>query len=180
VAFGRPQGDRGSYKVWEEGGTFPQVVFEVLSPSNTAAEMLVKREFYRRWGAEEYYQYDPETGEAEGLIRRGKVRRFAAVPDMNGWVSPRLGVRFETGGEEWVLYRPDGSRFLTFDEVDQQAAEARQQAAAEKRRAEMAKRRADAATQRADAATQRADAAEAKAARLLAKLRAAGLDPNSD
>src|SRR5437764_1211047 len=34
VAFGRPKGDRGSYRVWEEGGIFPQVVFEVLSPGN--------------------------------------------------------------------------------------------------------------------------------------------------
>lgn len=32
VAFGRPKGDRGSYQVWNEGGVFPQVVFEVLSP----------------------------------------------------------------------------------------------------------------------------------------------------
>src|SRR5262245_45803750 len=34
VAFGRPRGDRGSYKQWEEGGVAPQVVFEVLSPNN--------------------------------------------------------------------------------------------------------------------------------------------------
>src|SRR4029077_417532 len=29
VAFGRRKGDRGSYKVWEEGNVFPQVVIEV-------------------------------------------------------------------------------------------------------------------------------------------------------
>src|SRR3984957_11772986 len=39
VAFGRPKGDRGSYKQWEEGGTPLTVVFEVLSPSNTVSEM---------------------------------------------------------------------------------------------------------------------------------------------
>lgn len=43
VAFGRPRGHRGSYKLWEEGGVFPQVVFEVLGPGNTAAEMRKKR-----------------------------------------------------------------------------------------------------------------------------------------
>lgn len=32
VAFGRPKGHRGSYRVWEEAGIFPQVVFEILSP----------------------------------------------------------------------------------------------------------------------------------------------------
>ncbi len=34
VAFGRPKGERGSYRQWEEGGTAPQVVFEILSPGN--------------------------------------------------------------------------------------------------------------------------------------------------
>src|SRR5688572_521934 len=41
VAFGPRQGDRGCYKQWEEG-TPPQVVFEVLSPSNTESEMMDK------------------------------------------------------------------------------------------------------------------------------------------
>src|ERR1700733_10791007 len=35
VVFGRPPGYRRSYKQWEEDGIAPQVVFEVLSPSNT-------------------------------------------------------------------------------------------------------------------------------------------------
>jgi Uma2 family endonuclease len=164
VAFGRPKGDRGSYKVWEEGGTFPQVIWEVLSPSNTVREMQRKRRFYRRYGAEEYFVYDPETGEAEGWTRDG--RRFVDVDDLNGWVSPRLGVRFETGGPELVLYRPDGSRFLTFDQLDQLVTQERERAAA--------------ADQRAAEEQKRAEAAEAKAARLLAKLRAAGLDPNGE
>jgi Uma2 family endonuclease len=34
VAFGRPNGYRGSYRQWEEGSVAPQVVFEVLSPGN--------------------------------------------------------------------------------------------------------------------------------------------------
>src|SRR5438445_3715461 len=39
VAFGRPKGERGPYRQWEEGGIAPQVVFEVLSPGNRAADM---------------------------------------------------------------------------------------------------------------------------------------------
>ncbi len=34
VVFGRPKGDRGSYKQWEEDNIAPQVVFEILSPGN--------------------------------------------------------------------------------------------------------------------------------------------------
>lgn len=39
VEFGRPKQERGSYRVWEEGGIFPQVVFEVWSPHNRLQAM---------------------------------------------------------------------------------------------------------------------------------------------
>lgn len=42
VAFGRPKGDRGSYKQWEENNIAPQVVFEILSPTNSRIEMSKK------------------------------------------------------------------------------------------------------------------------------------------
>lgn len=176
VAFGRPKGYRGSYKVWEEADIFPQVVWEVLSPSNTVGEMRDKRAFYRRYGAEEYYELDPETMTLDAWTRAG--RRFVAVGDLNGWVSPRLGIRFEVSGDELVLYRPDGSRFLTFDELDRLATTERMRAEEEKKRADSAERRAKAEQKKAEAEKQRADEAEAKAARLLEKLRAAGLDPD--
>ena len=46
VVIGRPKGDRGSYKQWEENGIAPQVVFEVLSPGNRFNQMLQKFRFY--------------------------------------------------------------------------------------------------------------------------------------
>ena len=55
VAFGRPQGHRGSYKVFEEGGIFPQVVFEILSPTNELRDLLDKFQFYQQYGAQEIY-----------------------------------------------------------------------------------------------------------------------------
>src|SRR5690348_7505020 len=50
VVFGRPKGDRGSYKQWEEGGIAPQVVFEIWSPGNTAGEITNKYLFYSQYG----------------------------------------------------------------------------------------------------------------------------------
>ncbi|MHC5598278.1 MAG: hypothetical protein ACYTXC_20465, partial [Nostoc sp.] len=41
---------------------------------------------------------------------------------------PRLGVRFELTEEELQIYRPDGDRFLTFLELDQQRQQERQRA----------------------------------------------------
>ena len=89
VVFGRPKGDRGSYKQWEEGGIAPQVVWEVLSPGNRGKELIRKFQFYERYGVEEYYVYGPETGELTGFLRQGDELR--EIPEMRGWVSPRVG-----------------------------------------------------------------------------------------
>ncbi|MEB3179020.1 MAG: Uma2 family endonuclease [Nostocaceae cyanobacterium] len=136
VAFGRPKGDRGSYKQWEEDNIPPQVVFEILSPGNTAKEMINKYRFYQRYGVEEYYLYDPDTGELSGWLRSGD--ELAEIPEMVGWVSPRLGIRFELSGEDLVIYRPDGQQFLTYVELDQQRQQAEARAAQERQRAEQA------------------------------------------
>jgi Uma2 family endonuclease len=185
VAFGRPKGHRGSYKVWEEGNVFPQVVFEILSPKNTAEEMRKKKLFYRVFGAEEYYVIDPEptVPTLDVFVRQG--RRF--VPrKADGFVSPRLGIRFQFVGPDLVLTNPDGSRFLSFLEFGQLAADERQQAEAEKKRAEAEKKRAEAEKKRADSAEVRADAEAARAvaeaatrAKLAAKLREMGVDPDT-
>ncbi len=126
VVFGRPPGDRGSYLQWREDGLAPQVVFKVLSPGNTVAEMTRKFLFYEQYGVEEYYVYDPDRGSLDGWIRRGG--RLEDVPDMQGWVSPRLGIRFGMDGMDLVLYRPDGRRFETFVELEQRAEQATQRA----------------------------------------------------
>ncbi len=143
VVFGRPKGDRGSYRQWEEGNVPLTVVFEVLSPGNTVMEMDDKHAFYEEHGAEEYYVYDPDHNRLAAFVRRGDVlRRVRPVQDH---VSPRLGIRFDVSGEELVVYRPDGQRFLTFPEL------------------EAARRQAE---QRAEQAEQRAGQAEQRAARL--------------
>jgi len=135
IVFGRPKGDRPSYKQWEEGNIAPQVVFEVLSPSNSLVEMAKKLEFYDRYGVEEYYLYDPETGDFTGWIR-GEDGRLRVIDEIQGWVSPRLGVRFEIEDGELRVIRPDGQRFLTYTELEQERARALRQAEEERFRAE--------------------------------------------
>jgi len=128
IVFGRPKGDRPSYKQWEEENIAPQVVFEVLSPANSLLEMAKKLEFYDRYGVEEYYLYDPETGDFTGWIR-GEDGRLRVIDEIQGWVSPRLGVRFEIEDGELRVIRPDGQRFMTYLELQQQAEHERQRAA---------------------------------------------------
>jgi len=115
VAFGPPKGYRGSYQQWLEGDQPPQVVFEILSPYNRPAEMDAKFDFYERFGVEEYYFYDPYTPDLCGWLRAGES--LEPIPELNDWVSPRLGIRFDPSGEELVIFRSDGQRFLTFVEL---------------------------------------------------------------
>jgi Uma2 family endonuclease len=136
VVFGRPKGDRGSYKQWEEDQIAPQVVFEILLPSNCFGQMLRKLEFYKHYGVEEYYIYDPEQIELTGLQRSGTD--LILIDSIDGWSSPRLNIRFQLTPETLEIYRPNGERFLTYGELAQQREAERQRAEAEHQRAEAA------------------------------------------
>ncbi len=96
MVFGRPKGDRGSYKQWEEAEIAPQVVFEILFPGKRFEEMLRKLNFYQRHGVEEYYIYDPDGNELTGLQRSAKSLQL--ISEMQNWVSPRLGYLLSVNG----------------------------------------------------------------------------------
>ena len=115
VVVGRPKGDRGSYRQWQEDNIAPQVVFEILSPGNRVGEMLRKLGFYDRHGVEEYYIYDSDRLELTGLLRG--EQGLEVIEAINGWVSPRLQIRFQITDQGLEIYRPDGQRFLTYSEL---------------------------------------------------------------
>ena len=109
VIFGRPKGERGSYQQWKEGGIAPQIAFEIVSPSNTKREMAEKRDFYEKYGVEEYYIYDPDRFRLTGWIRSRE--RLIAIANMEGWVSLLLGIQFSQSNRDLEIYNPDGQRF---------------------------------------------------------------------
>ena len=156
VAFGRQKGDRGSYQQWKEDNIAPQVVFEILSPGNTTKEMTNKYRFYQSYGVEEYYLYDPDSNKLVVWLRSGD--ELKAIEQVAGWVSPRLGIRFELSESELKIYRPDGQLFLSYLEVEQQ----RQQA-----------------QERAELAQERAELAETQLQTLRALLQERGIDPEN-
>jgi Uma2 family endonuclease len=165
VVFGRPKGHRGSYRQWREAGIAPQVVFEVLSPNNTDEEMDQKLDFYNRHGVEEYYLYDPDGVELFGWQRLDGA--LQAIPEMHGWVSPRLRIRFDLSGPELAIYKPNGERFLSYEELaaDREAAvlladAERQQREQAERSAEQERRRRERAERRAEKERQQREQAE--------------------
>ena len=74
--------------------------------------LLERFKFYERFGVEEYYVYDPDRNTLEGWLRDGG--RLTKVAAMQGWTSPRLGVRFDLIADTLRLTRPDGQAFLTY------------------------------------------------------------------
>jgi Uma2 family endonuclease len=163
VAVGRPKGDRGSYLQWLEDNVAPQVVFEILSPGNRPTEMVRKFRFYERYGVEEYYVFDPEHGVLDGWLRAdGELRE---IPEMNGWVSPRLKIRFELTAGTLKIHGPDGQPFATYVELVEQR---------ERERHEKERERHEKERERHEKERERA-----RADRLAAQIRAMGGEPEA-
>ena len=154
VVFGRPKGHRPSWKQWEEGGVPMTVVFEVLSPGNNFREMADKLQFYDDHGVDEYYVYDPDNNDLAVYVRGKAALRL--IRPSHGFVSPRLGIRFDLSGEEMVVYYPDGRRFLTFEELEEARAEAARNADEALEQADESRKQADEARKQADEANRRA------------------------
>lgn len=162
VAFGRPKGYRGSYQQWKEENIPPQVVFEIWSPGNRPSEMAKKLAFYQNYGVEEYYLYHPDLLDLAGWCKsEGSLH---PIEQMDGWVSPRLAVRFQMAEAGLQLYRPDGEPFLTTLELEQRALQAEERARQAEERAQMAESELERERQKSQAIADR--------------LREMGIDPN--
>lgn len=177
VVFGRPKGERGSYRQWEEEGIGPQVVFEVNSPGNRADEIVRKFRFYERFGVEEYYFYGPDKRVLAGYLRQGAV--LEEIEQMAGWVSPRLGIRFDLSSGDLQIIRPDGRSFATYLEMAEEAENARESAQLERQRADKEQKLAEQERRRAEKEHVRAEQEQQRANDLADKLRKLGIDPDA-
>jgi hypothetical protein len=92
------------------------------------------------------------------------------IATLDGWISPRLTIRFTQINGSLEIHRPDGRRFLSSLELEERAKAAETEAQVEGDRADQAQTRSDQEKQRADQEKQRAD-------RLLSQLKALGIEP---
>ena len=144
--------DRNAWVTWEEGGRYPEVIVELLSPSTARKDRTTKKDLYAQvFRTPEYFLQDPDKVELEGFRLAGESYR-PIVPNAQGrlW-SEQLGLElglwqgtFQEQTATWVrLFHPDGHLVLTGNE-------------------------------KAEVERQRAEAAEAELARLRARLDGAG------
>jgi len=116
IAIGAPKESRGSYIQFAENNLPPQVVVEILSPSNTTKEMEKKLAFYQTYGVEEYYIYDPIRFIFSVYARRNDTLVLQEISEEE-WLSPILGVRWSMKNGMLELFRPDGQPFLSYLEL---------------------------------------------------------------
>lgn len=188
VVIGRPKGSRYAYMQWNEENIAPQVVFDISAPNPRPAHLKQQFEFYDEYGVEEYYRYDVERDRWLGWLRNAS-KTLEPIPQMNGWQSPRLGIRFSVIDLDLCLFHPSGASFQTFTTLQHRLKEVELRMAAALDRVDAAMERARAANEWAEStATRCAQAeirakidakaraeAEMRAQELEAKLRAAGI-----
>lgn len=122
IAFGVPNRERASYRVWKEN-VFPQVIVEVSSETTWKTDVSEKLEVYSDVGAEEYYILDPEFKylPAPMLAFHRQNGRLLSVPVDDGRIhSPLLGLEIVRRENTFRLFDPNAGEFLlTLQESEQ-------------------------------------------------------------
>ncbi len=145
--------ERLSWVVWDEDGRYPDVIFELLSPSTQQIDLDEKKQLYATtFRTGEYFCIAPQVERLIGW--RFERRTYVPIePDTRGrlwseelglWLGPWRGT-FMGREDTWLrFYHSDGSLVLLPDEAERRRAENEQQRAeAERRRAEAEHRRAN-------------------------------------
>ena len=174
VALGveqRPEAERQTWRIWEEGGYGPDFVLEVTSRSTRRHDEGRKHRIYEELGVREYWQFDPTADylkpELKGhrLGSGGKFEPVALEERGELLVAPSLlGLELHLQDGELRFFDPDRG-YLHGHEGE---AEARQAAEQAQQAAERAQRKAERARRQADEARR---AAEARVAELERQLR---------
>ncbi|MEN3000449.1 MAG: Uma2 family endonuclease [Armatimonadota bacterium] len=163
---GRPL--RRYWVAWREGGRYPDLVVELVSPSTAKKDKEENLRFYAEvMHVPEYFWYDPDKDELRGFYLVGG-RYEPITPNEHGWLWSQIleayiGVwdgEYQDRRARWVrLYRADGTLVPTNWEI-----------------AEQERQRAEQERQRAEQERQRAEQAEAELNRLREQLRERGIE----
>jgi Uma2 family endonuclease len=120
---------RRYWVVWKEGGRYPDVIIELLSPRTAKRDRTTKKDLYEKvFRTCEYFCYDPSTQRLEGW-RLGDGAYSDLIPNEKGHLySKRLGVWLGT----WVgKYLGSQEAWLRFFDADGRLLSTRAEAAEE-------------------------------------------------
>ncbi len=125
VAFGVPNVERSSYLLWREQ-VFPQVIFEVSSGKTWSNDLDAKFRFYEKFGAEEYYIFDPEFAYLPSPLMafHRKGEKLVELEIENERIfSPLLNLEIVRTANTFRLFNPQTNDYLrTLDEAETELA----------------------------------------------------------
>lgn len=172
---------RPYWAVWREGGRYPDLIIELLSPTTAEIDRTVKKELCEKtFHTREYVCYDPDTELLQGWRLNARSRYRTIRPNSRGrlwldqvqmWLGTWKG-KYQGAEMVWLrFFDAQGNLVLTADEAEAARAESeRSRAEAERMRAEAERARAEAEKARAETEKARAEAAEQELARLRQRL----------
>lgn len=145
--------ERQGWVVWQEGGRYPDVIVELMSPSTARQDLGKKKDLYQDvFRTRDYFVYDPfQENSLQGWHLDQNFIYQAIAPDTRGWLwCESLGLWLGTWQgtilketATWLrFYDRDGNLVLLGEELAEQ----------EKQRAEQERQRAEQERQRADKA----------------------------
>lgn len=160
---------RLTWTIWEEGGRYPNVIFELLSKSTEREDLEDKKRLYEQvFRTPEYFCLSPEVERllgwkldvADGVYKPLELNEHGRLwsNQLNVWIGPWRGF-YLAEEHTWLrFYTEQGDLVLLPEESEHQ-------------RAETERQRAEHAEQQAEAERQRADDMAARVAELEAELR---------
>ncbi|MBH8577794.1 Uma2 family endonuclease, partial [Nostocaceae cyanobacterium CENA369] len=146
---------RQGWVVWDEGGRYPDVIVELMSPSTAEVDTTTKKDIYERvFKTRNYFVFDPfNPASLQGWQLNGNLRYQSIAPDERGFLWCQtlgfwLGTWQGTVDREtavWLRFYDNSGNLVLLPEEAAQAKveEERQQAEQEKQRAEQEKQRAE-------------------------------------
>jgi Uma2 family endonuclease len=124
---------RPYWAVWQEGGRYPDVIIELLSPTTAQEDRTTKKALYERtFKTYEYFCYDPDTQHLQGwrLGKRGRYRVIRTnrhgwlwVEELELWLGPWTGA-YRGYEAVWLQFYDATSQLVPTDAEAAAAAEA--------------------------------------------------------
>ncbi|MCA2723569.1 MAG: Uma2 family endonuclease [Microcystis sp. M048S1] len=161
---------RKSWVVWGEGGKYPNVIVEILSPSTANIDRNKKKNLYQNtFRTPNYFWFDPESLELQGFrLIAGQYQAIAA--NENGYLwSEQLELYLGIFDRKLRYFTTDGQLVPTPQEAELEQRQAKEQIFLEKEQERKAK----------EQALLEKEQAILEKEKLAQKLRELGIDPET-
>lgn len=183
--------ERQGWVVWNEGGRYPDVIVELLSPSTTTVDRTIKKDLYEQvFHTSDYFIFDPF--DPQSLAGWHLIEQYQPLsPNPQGWLwCETLGLWLgtwqgsidrepPTNTCHWLrFYDPEGNLVLLAEEAAQQHAQAAEVKLEQtKTQLEQTKTQLEQTEIKLEQERQKAEQEAARAQALANRLRSMGIEP---